>query len=40
MTNSTSRLVEERNGVRLVILPHSQLGCGDLINYDWVIRPK
>ena len=32
MTVPTSRLVEERDGVRLVILPHSQPGCGDLIS--------
>ena len=32
MTVPTSRLVEERDGVRLVILPHPQPGCGDLIS--------
>ena len=32
MTVPTSRLVEERDGVRLVILPHSLPGCGDLIS--------
>ena len=33
MTVPTSRLVEERDGVRLVILPHSQPGCGDVISH-------
>lgn len=32
MTVPTSRLVEERDGVRLVIMPHSKPGCGDLIS--------
>jgi dTDP-4-dehydrorhamnose 3,5-epimerase len=33
MTVPTSRLVEERDGVRLVILPHSQPGCGEVISH-------
>lgn len=34
MTNSSvPRLVEERCGMRLVIVPHSQPGCGDTINH-------
>lgn len=32
MTVSAPRLVAERGGVRLVIVPNSRLGCGDLIN--------
>jgi dTDP-4-dehydrorhamnose 3,5-epimerase len=33
MTVPTSRLVEERDGVRLVIMLHSKPGCGDVISH-------
>src|ERR1035441_8361915 len=33
MTVPTSRLVEERGGVRLVIMPYSKPGCGDVISH-------
>ena len=33
MTVPTSRLVEERDGVRFVIVPHSEPGCGDVISH-------
>ena len=32
MTGPTPRLVEERGGIRLVIVPRTQPGCGDVIN--------
>jgi dTDP-4-dehydrorhamnose 3,5-epimerase len=33
MTVPPSRLVAERDGVRLIIVPHSQPGCGDVISH-------
>jgi hypothetical protein len=33
MTVPNSRLVAERDGVRLVIVPRSQPGCGDVISH-------
>jgi dTDP-4-dehydrorhamnose 3,5-epimerase len=32
MSDSVPRLVEERDGTRLVVVPHAQPGCGDNIN--------
>jgi dTDP-4-dehydrorhamnose 3,5-epimerase len=32
MTVATPRLVAERDGVRLLIVPHAQPGCGDIIS--------